>query len=144
MGPSKIQVYKTLLKRYPSLFIHINTKSEFLDLPEKLFSSDSCILQIGLNMAIPIPDLVDDTFGIYCTLSFKGVPHTCSIPWESIYAIIGEDGKGKVWQEDMPASVKAEFQAKTAPKKEPLKLIRGDGMSEGKFGDNRPKLRLVK
>jgi hypothetical protein len=56
-------------------------------------------------MAIPIPDLTIDEAGISCTLSFNRSPFWCRIPWHAIYALVGEDGRGGVWPEDVPPEI---------------------------------------
>jgi hypothetical protein len=83
------------------------------------------VLQVGLNMAIPIPDLKVDEVGISCTLSFNRAPFWCRIPWSSIYALVGEDGRGGVWAEDVPPEIQLQRQGppqKQAAKKKPPRL----------------------
>lgn len=73
------------------------------------------VLQVGLDMPVPIPDLRVDEEGVFGTLSFKGVPFTCFVPWRSVFALVGEDGKGMVWSADMPSEVAGEL-AREAPR----------------------------
>jgi stringent starvation protein B len=61
-------------------------------------------------MPVPIPDLRVDEEGVFGTLSFKGVPFTCFVPWRSVFALVGEDGKGMVWSAEMPPEVAGELQ----------------------------------
>lgn len=68
------------------------------------------MLQVGLDMPVPIPDLRVDEEGVFGTLSFKGVPFTCFVPWRAVFALVGEDGKGMVWSSEMPAEVAGELQ----------------------------------
>jgi hypothetical protein len=44
-------------------------------------------LDIGLNLPIPIPDLVVNEFGVSATLSFDRQPHVCLVPWRAMYAL---------------------------------------------------------
>ena len=75
------------------------------------------VVQIGLNMAIPIPDLHVDEDGLSCTLSFNRTPHYCVVPWSSVYALVGEDGRGMVWPNDVPPEVATQMQKQqSAPK----------------------------
>jgi hypothetical protein len=63
------------------------------------------VLQIGLNMPVPIPDLRLDDEGMSCTLSFNRAPFYCVVPWPSVYAMVGDDGRGMVWPDDVPPEV---------------------------------------
>jgi hypothetical protein len=68
------------------------------------------VLQVGLDMPVPIPDLRVDEAGVFGTLSFKGVPFACFVPWGAVFALVGDDAKGMVWHTDMPAEVAAEME----------------------------------
>ncbi|MDB4976398.1 MAG: Stringent starvation protein [Myxococcaceae bacterium] len=63
------------------------------------------VLQVGLDMPVPIPDLRVDEEGIFGTLSFKGVPFSCFVPWGAVFALVGEDAKGMVWSREMPEEI---------------------------------------
>jgi hypothetical protein len=58
---------------------------------------DGLILEIGLNMRIPILDLELDLKGVRCTLSFSRQPFYCDVPWEVVTAIADSDGYGREW-----------------------------------------------
>jgi hypothetical protein len=105
--PSKKEVARALLLR-GTVFIHLDPKKVEVIIPNRLKQQYQVVLQFGLDMPVPIPDLKVDDDGVFGTLSFKGVPFTCTIPWASVFAIVGEDAKGMVWNEDMPAEVAAE------------------------------------
>jgi hypothetical protein len=84
------------------------------------------VLQIGLNMPVPIPDLVLDDEGMRCTLSFNRSPFFCVVPWSSVFAMVGEDGRGMVWPDDVPAEVARQAQVRAvdgAAKKELPKSV---------------------
>jgi hypothetical protein len=59
-------------------------------------------------MAVRIPDLEVTEDAVACTLSFNRSPHYCFVPWHAVYALVGEDGRGMVWPEDIPAEVAAQ------------------------------------
>jgi stringent starvation protein B len=42
-------------------------------------------------------------------LTFRGVPHRCIVPWTSVFAVVGEDGRGLVWGEDVPVEIAHEY-----------------------------------
>jgi hypothetical protein len=89
-------------------------------------------------MAIPIPDLKVDDDGITCTLSFNRSPFWCKIPWGAIYALVGEDGRGGVWPDDVPPEIQLQQrspaqQQKPAPSKRPrpkLSAVGGQAQAE--------------
>jgi hypothetical protein len=64
-------------------------------------------------MPIPIRDLDIDETGIACTLSFNRSPFHCVMPWTSIFALVGEDGRGMVWPDDVPPEVAQQTTPKT-------------------------------
>lgn len=104
--PPKKEVVLALLER-ATVFVHVDPRRQGCVVPINFKSQPQLVLQIGLNMAVPIPDLrVDDT-GITCTLSFGGRGFWCSLPWSCVYAMVGEDGRGMVWPDDLPPEVRA-------------------------------------
>jgi hypothetical protein len=56
-------------------------------------------------MPVPSPDLRLDEAGMSCTLSFNRAPFHCVVPWGSVYAMVGDDGRGMVWPDDVPPEV---------------------------------------
>jgi stringent starvation protein B len=114
--PSKKAVALDLLER-TSLFVHLDPRRPGVIVPLVFAKQPQLVLQIGLNMAIAIPDLEVSETGISCTLSFNRRPHFCRLPWSAIYALIGQEGGGMVWPEDVPPEVVA--QQRSAAKKEP-------------------------
>ncbi|HKO91190.1 MAG TPA: ClpXP protease specificity-enhancing factor SspB [Polyangiaceae bacterium] len=114
--PQKKAVALDLLER-TSLFVHLDPRRPGVIVPLVFGKQPQLVLQIGLNMAIAIPDLEVNDTGISCTLSFNRRPHLCRLPWSAIYALIGQEGGGMVWPEDVPPEVVA--QQRSASKKEP-------------------------
>jgi len=114
--PPKKAVALDLLER-TSLFVHLDPRRPGVIVPLVFAKQSNLVLQIGLNMAIAIPDLEVGEGGISCTLSFNRRPHFCRLPWSAIYALIGQEGGGMVWPEDVPPEVVA--QQRSAAKKDP-------------------------
>jgi stringent starvation protein B len=102
--PPKRDVALKLLEE-SSLFIHLDPRAEGVSVPPWFKKQPQLVLQVGLNMAVPIPDLEVTEKGISCTLSFSRQPHWCFMPWEAVFALVGDDGRGMVWPEDVPAEV---------------------------------------
>jgi hypothetical protein len=102
--PPKKEVALALLEE-SSMFIHLDPRRPDVLVPKGFMGQPQLVLQVGLNMAIPIPDLKIDDVGISCTLSFNRAPFWCRIPWSAIYALVGEDGRGGVWASDVPPEI---------------------------------------
>jgi stringent starvation protein B len=112
--PPKKDVAEALLKG-PSLYIHLDPRKPEVVVPPYFKKQPQLVLQVGLNMAIAIPDLKVDDEGVSCTLSFNRKPFWCRLPWTAVFALVGEDMKGMVWPEEVPAEVAAQRDAKAPP-----------------------------
>ncbi|WP_437633412.1 ClpXP protease specificity-enhancing factor SspB [Sorangium sp. So ce854] len=123
--PPKKDVALALLEREPSVFIHLDPRRPGVSVPKWFTGQPQLILQVGMNMAIPIPDLKVDDDGISCTLSFNRAPFWCRLPWNAIWALVSEDQRGMVWPEDIPADLAAQKQRPAAgPPQKPGKRPR--------------------
>lgn len=123
------------------MFVHLDPRRAGVLVPKRFLDKPQLVLQIGLNMFIPIPDLKVDEEGISCTLSFDRAPFWCRLPWNAVYALVGEDGRGMMWPNDIPAEVVAQMQnppqqagqQRPAPTKKPrprLAAVPADGPEE--------------
>src|SRR4051812_18126929 len=113
--PPKKEVALALLEG-PSLFVHLDPRKNGVLVPKWFTGQPQLVLQVGLNMAIPIPDLKVDDDGVSCTLSFNRAPFFCRLPWSAIYALVGEDGRGAIWQDDVPPEVAVQMQKQQTQK----------------------------
>jgi stringent starvation protein B len=118
--PRKMDVAMALLQG-PSVFIHLDPRKPDVVVPGYFKKQPQLVLQVGLNMTIPIPDLKVDNEGVTCTLSFNRHPFWCRLPWTAIYALVGEavdgeDMKGMLWPDDVPTEVAAQRESKPAEK----------------------------
>jgi hypothetical protein len=114
--PRKKDVAMALLQG-PSIFIHLDPRKPEVVVPAYFKKQPQLVLQVGLNMAISIPDLKVDDEGVTCTLSFNRRPFWCRLPWTAIYALVGEalegeDMKGMLWPDDVPAEIAAQREGK--------------------------------
>jgi stringent starvation protein B len=117
--PPKKDVAEALL-RGPSLYVHLDPRKPDVIVPPYFKKQPQLVLQVGLNMAIPIPDLKVDDEGVSCTLSFNRKPFWCRLPWTAVFALVGEDMKGMVWPDEVPAEVaNAQRDAKAPVSTEP-------------------------
>jgi stringent starvation protein B len=108
--PPKKEVALALLEG-ESVFIHLDPRREGVLVPKQFVKQTQLVLQVGLKLAIRIPDLHIDDEGISCTLSFNRAPFWCRMPWGSIYALVGPDGRGMLWPDDVPPEVAAQMRA---------------------------------
>jgi stringent starvation protein B len=107
--PPKKDVARGLLLR-GTLFVHLDPRVEGAVVPPWLRQQPQLVLQVGLDMPIPISDLRIDDEGVYGTLSFNRAPFTCVVPWSAVFAVVGDDGRGMVWPTSMPAEIRAEVE----------------------------------
>jgi stringent starvation protein B len=101
-----------------SVFVHLDPRRPGVLVPARLRSQAQVVLQVGLDMPVPIPDLRIDEDGVFGTLSFKGVPFACFVPWAAVFALVGEDAKGMVWHSDMPPEIAAEVEREGKKRRE--------------------------
>lgn len=102
--PPKKDVALVLLER-SSVFVHLDPRDSDVIVPASFKREPRLVLQIGHNMQVPIPDLAIEDDGWSGTLSFRKVPFRCVVPWTSVFAIVGQDGRGFVWKDDVPAEL---------------------------------------
>src|SRR5258708_2028105 len=133
--PPKKEVALALLER-SSVYVHLDPRQSAVVVPPWFKKQPQLVLQIGLNMPMPIPDLRLDDDVMSCTLSFNRAPFFCVVPWASVFAMVGEDGRGMVWPDDVPAEVARQAQVravdngarKDSPKPGPEKEAKAEGV----------------
>ena len=127
--PPKKEVALALLERSNDrgIFVHLDPRQASVIVPPWFKKQPQLVLQIGLNMPVPIPDLRLDDEGMSCTLSFNRSPFCCVVPWASVFAMVGEDGRGMVWPDDVPAEVPLSRQGQQAPAAQPTPMRALDG-----------------
>lgn len=84
-------IFEALLAEGVLVHVNLNPQHPGALVPEQFRKLKTLVLTLGLNLAKPIPDLSSDADGIGATLSFGGRPFHCVIPWDSIYAMEGEN-----------------------------------------------------
>lgn len=128
--PPKQEVALALLQTASSLYVHLDPRPSDVLVPSWFKKQPQLVLQIGLNMAVQIPDLDVSDEGISCTLSFNRSPEFCKIPYSAIFGLVGEDGRGMIWPESVPSEVAA-----AAPGRSPVAPAEKE---------RRPKLQVAK
>jgi stringent starvation protein B len=138
--PPKKEVALALLER-SSVHVHLDPRSSGVVVPAWFKKQPQLVLQVGLNMPVPIPDLRLDEEGMSCTLSFNRTPFFCVVPWPSVYAMVGDDGRGMVWPDDVPPEVASQARGReneaAAPKRAPAKRADGQGATPAAGPDAR-------
>jgi stringent starvation protein B len=128
--PPKKDLALALLQE-SSVFIHLDPRKPEVIVPPYFKKQPQLVLQVGLNMAVNIPDLTVDDEGVSCTLSFNRTPFWCRLPWTAVYALVGEDHQGMIWPDEVPPEVSA-AQREKAPDQSEAKGPRARAARGGK------------
>jgi hypothetical protein len=145
--PPKKDVALALLER-STMRVFLDPRPVSVTVPPWLKKQPQLLLEIGLNMPVPVRDLRVDDDGMSCTLSFNRAPFFCVLPWSSIFALVDSEGRGMVWPDDAPPEVPRQGQARSldaadrpAPKPAPASEPKiAAARSNGKKPRKRPAL----
>src|SRR5215470_18759710 len=106
--PAKRSTMEKLLRDGPVL-VHLDPRRPGVDVPAQHRGEPRLVLRFGFGLTPPIADLAVEEHALSGTLTFRGVPHRCIVPWTSVFAVVGEDGRGLVWGEDVPVEISHEY-----------------------------------
>jgi len=106
--------------------------------PRWLRDQPQLILQIGLDMPIPIPDLRVDDRGMFGTLSFNRSPFSCTVPWRAVFAMQSEDGRMMLWPDSLPPELRAEVERELGRQRP-----QGLTVEDGETGDEAEPLAVI-
>jgi stringent starvation protein B len=82
------------------VMIHVDARRSGVAVPEYL--STEYHLRLNLSYRFALPDLQIDAWGVRATLSFRGSPFSCRIPWEAVFAMTQPPGeRGWLWPNDL-------------------------------------------
>jgi stringent starvation protein B len=101
--PSKQDAFLALLAE--GCLLHLDARRDGVVVPTHLKGEAHLVLQYGNDLPIPIPDLQIDENGVSATLSFARTPWPTVIPWSAVYVVTSPDGRGVLYQEDVPGDV---------------------------------------
>jgi stringent starvation protein B len=102
--PSKQDAFLALLREgWTSL--HLDARRPGVIVPTHLRGEAHLVLQYGHDLPISIPDLEIDDYGVRATLSFSRLPQLTVVPWSAVYVVACDDGRGVLYQEDVPEDV---------------------------------------
>ncbi len=107
MKPSKRTVFDTLLEQADkSLFVAFDPRAKGVSVPAHLAVKQHVTLEVGLNMVVPIKDLLSHAGGFSGVFSFNRVPCYVHVPWSCVFWIGRDIGTpacvGVEWPEDVP------------------------------------------
>jgi stringent starvation protein B len=124
--PPKRDVAIALLQTN-SVFVQLDPRHPEVRVPPWFKKQPRLVLQIGLNMAVPIRDLDVGDAALSCTLSFSRQPFFCFVPWKAVFALVNEEGRGMVWPDDVPPELvaEAEKQQQVAKRRSRLRAVEG-------------------
>ncbi|MEO0324350.1 MAG: ClpXP protease specificity-enhancing factor SspB, partial [Myxococcota bacterium] len=107
--PPKKDVARGLMLR-GWLYVHLDPRRFGVIVPAWLRKQPQLVLQVGLDMPVPIPDLKVDDQGVSGTLSFNRSPFHIRVPWDAVYALVSEDGPMMVWPDSLPGELREEVE----------------------------------
>ncbi|HVU50214.1 MAG TPA: ClpXP protease specificity-enhancing factor SspB [Polyangia bacterium] len=85
--------------------LHLDARRPGVIVPAHLRGEAHLVLQYGHDLPISIPDLEVDEYGVRATLSFSRTPQLTVVPWSAVYVVACDDGRGVLYQEDVPEDV---------------------------------------
>lgn len=138
--PPKKEVALALLER-SNVDVYLDPRAKGVVVPPQFRKEPRLILKIGLNMPVPIPDLRLDDESMSCTLSFNRTKFFCVVPWLSVFAMVGDDGRGMVWPDDVPQELAVRVDNGAAP--EPAVAPSGEEGSSAPSSRGKGKPRLA-
>lgn len=137
----KRDTIETLLEK-GMVMITLDARHEEASLPEYLTSEPQLVLNISTRFNLPLE--IDD-WGVHATLTFRGSPFHCEIPWSAIYIMVSHETREPyLFPDDIPAEVVAETIRREREEEEqllnpakrnnglakntPLRLVEGEGV----------------
>lgn len=107
----KRKAFEDLLKTN-RLYLTLDTRVEGVKIPSEHQGKSALTIIFGLDMPVPLKDMVVDDNGIEVTLSFKRSSHHCSIPWDAVWYLVPVgDREGVLFEHSLPEAVKKKLKA---------------------------------
>lgn len=106
MIAAKRNVLQNLLKGGRDVMVVFDPRRPGTLVPLRFQRDPVLALNLGYEMAKPIPDLDVADDGIGATLSFGGREEWCFIPWYTVFCVHCDIGR-VMWPDDMPPEAQA-------------------------------------
>ena len=88
------------------VLIQLDSRIDEVEVPDYLRGDAKLRLNISGRFGLPLD--IDD-WGVHATLTFRGSPFACKIPWYAIYIIISHSsGEPQLFPDDIPAEFVAD------------------------------------
>jgi stringent starvation protein B len=88
------------------VMMHLDARRAGVEVPSYL--GHEAHLRLNLSYRFLLNDLLIDDWGVGATLSFRGQPFPCRIPWGALFALTRSGTvEGWLWQEDLPPELAA-------------------------------------
>jgi stringent starvation protein B len=114
MSESKRNALLNMLDGGHDVFVLLDPRRSGALVPLQFQRQPVLALQLGYNLAKPIPDLEVADDGVGCTLSFNGRTEYCFVPWHAVFSVRSAIG-GILWPEDVPVEARGAIAAAVAP-----------------------------
>src|SRR5258706_5870831 len=83
------------------VMMHLDARRDGVSVPSYL--AREAHLRLNLSYRFLLDDLVIDEAGVQATLSFRGEPHHCKVPWSALFAVTrSSTDEGWLWPNDLP------------------------------------------
>ena len=120
------------------VMVTLDARHEEASLPDYLTTEPQLVLNISTRFNLPL-DVTD--WGVHATLTFRGSPFNCEIPWSAIYIMVSHETREPfLFPDDIPVEVVAETIRREREEEEQIEL--SEAKSGNGFNRNSP-LRLV-
>jgi len=112
------------------VMVHLDPRLADVIVPDYLAVDPTLRLNIAYGFNLPALEVDDE--GIYAVLSFGGVNHGCTVPWEAVYALTVPDAQqdGKMWPSSLPPELAEQAAAMAAAAPPPAPALRVVGADE--------------
>ncbi len=112
-----------LLSTHHQVYVHLDSRRRGVLVPKELQGRPQLAFCLGLNLPVPIRDLLIKDDGWSATLSIGRVLHRVYVPWHAVFLIVGDSGIGNHWPKDTPKEARIQRE-ETPPLAAPEKAIR--------------------
>src|SRR5262249_25587328 len=82
--PAKRATREKLLRDGPVL-VHLDPRRPGVDVPLQHRGEPRLVLRFGYGLSPPIADLAIEDAGLSGTLTFRGTPYRCIVPWNAVF-----------------------------------------------------------
>jgi stringent starvation protein B len=115
--PEKLRVFARLVDR-GMVMLTLDARREGVRVPAHLARE----LQLNLNFSLRfgIDDFAFDNDGVRASLSFRGTPFLCEVPWSAVYLMTSTvDAERLMWPDSLPAELATLVPPQARPSRPP-------------------------